>query len=108
MAAEEINIPEAPQCLPKKERAEWAELYAKAFRQAQRNFPEDEAAQRQAALREANRMLQVPEPKSHEEALALPAHQVLLSEVVDGELRIVTTDAKRYKFPVPDPDKKKK
>ena len=108
MATEEINIPEAPKCLPAKQQDEWKKSYEKAFRQALRDYPENDTQQRQFAMREANRLLSVPEPKSHEEASALPAHQVMLREEVEGELRIVTTDGKKYAFPVPAAETKKK
>jgi len=110
MAAEEITIPEAPKHLPASVKAEWRRAYAAAMKKAQADYPEQKTIQTQFALREANRLLQVPEPKSYKDADALPNHHVVRREVVkvddkgNHELRLVTSDGKKYKFPAPAPE----
>ena len=67
---------------------------------------------RQAAEREANKLLSVPAPEGYTEALALPEWQVLtrreksVEKSVDDEsatrvLLVVTIDGRKFRFPVP-------
>lgn len=92
--------PTAPHILPAEEQDKWKKTYAAAREEAQKDFPEDESAQHQAALKEANRMLRAPKITSAEQAEKLPAHLFVKREVVGDELRILTIDAKKYRFKV--------
>ncbi|HWR37017.1 MAG TPA: hypothetical protein VN622_14235 [Clostridia bacterium] len=110
-----VEVPAAPHFLPKSQRSNWTKTYAQAFKQAQTDFPDDLSAQRAAALREANRMLRVPEPESYEAAMKLESWQVLKRDVVaiDNDasefpkgsevLKLVTADGKKFTFAVPPP-----
>jgi hypothetical protein len=108
---EEIAIPEAPKHLPAKLKAEWKKAYLAAYKKAQADYPEQKTMQAQCALREANRLLQVPEIRSYKDAIDLPNHHVVQREVVktdEGhELRLVTSDGKKHKFPAPAPEEPK-
>lgn len=103
MAEERIVIPTAPhfEGLPENIRARWRETYAKAFKQALIDSPNDVIAQRQAAEREANRIFRVDELLSYKDAMALENWKVLHRREVNGELKIVTIDGRKFSFPVP-------
>lgn len=96
-----VNTPEAPAILPAKWQAQWKKTYAEAFQAAQADEPDDAPRQRQMARREANRMLRTPKLTSYEEAAALEDWQVVFRGEVDGVLKVVTCDGKKYRFPVP-------
>ncbi len=103
MASEkEVKIPAAPAELPAGLHKKWAATYLTAFQQVK---ADDENANdgdcHQAARREANRMLRVEAPTSHKEAMALPDWHCHLREEVDGVLKVVTIDGKKYRFDVP-------
>jgi hypothetical protein len=106
--AEETTIPNAPKHLPAALKAEWKKSYAVALKKAQADIPDSAMAQAQYALREANRLLQVPEIKNYKAAMELPPHHIVKREVVKGEegheLQLVTSDGKKYKFPAPEPE----
>jgi len=115
---EEITTPMPPKRLPAKEQAAWKKKYVEAFRQAQADNPDNEPQQRQYALREANRMLKVPEPDSYADAMALPEHQLAVMQdekgksvparyEKEGKLKVVTSDGKKYSFDVPEKGKDK-
>ena len=101
--ADQVAIPEAPKHFPADEAKEWRRRYAQAYAEIQKRSPEggDQSAAHQYARCEANRMLRVTTPESYEGAMALPAHQVLRRETVDGVLRVVTSDGRKYLFDAP-------
>jgi hypothetical protein len=99
--ADEISTPAAPKHLPAAKQDEWKKAYAAAFKKAQSDYPDQIAVQSQFALREANRLLQVPEVKDYAGAMALPEYLVLQREVIEGVLCVITADGKKYKFAVP-------
>ena len=94
--------------LPESKKQEWRDDYARAFKQAQVDHPEDPLEQRATAVREANRIFRVGEVASYEQAMALPDWQVHING--DGtrarfkrgdELKLVTIDGKKFSFPIP-------
>jgi hypothetical protein len=95
-----LQIPAPPSFLPEKEQAAWKKKYEEGFKQAQVDEPEDEAAQHRAALKEANRMLRVPEIESAAHVKSLPKHLFIKNEEKDGVLKVVTIDGKKYSFDV--------
>ncbi len=103
MATEEVKseakTPEAPAILPAELKAKWRSVYAEEFKAAQADHPEDVPAQRQQALREANRLLRVPEIQSAADADRLPKWQVLADTTAQGVRKLVTIDGRKYKFP---------
>src|SRR6266852_3375972 len=102
--AAKINVPEPPNLpgLPESKRRDWRETYAKAFKQALIDHPADEIEQRATAMREANRIFSVDEPANYKDAMALADWQVLYRAERDGHLKVVTIDAKKYSFPIPE------
>lgn len=96
-----VNTPEAPSILPAKLQAEWRKTYADALEAARADEPDDPARQRLLARREANRILRTPKLTSYESAMQLEDWQVLFRGEVDGVLKVVTCDGKKYRFPVP-------
>lgn len=101
--AETIEIPNPPAILPSTLQKKWREDYAAAFRQAELDQSMDLAGRKQYALREANRLLRVPEPTNYSEARALADWQVIERFERQGELRGVMIDSKKFRFPVPAP-----
>src|ERR1051326_2209711 len=74
--------PEPPQHLPETLQVKWREIYAKAHARAQKDFDyESPTFQRQMALREANRLQEVEEPKSYEDAMKLQPHEFIHRQV---------------------------
>jgi|SRR5579864_3960678 len=107
-----VNVPEPPKHLPADLQEKWAAVYEKTHLQSQDDNPDGgDSTHQYNALKEANRLLRVEPPKSHSEAMKLRDHEVAKREVGfidaqgkrvnDGVLRVVTTDGKKYKFPVP-------
>jgi len=96
-----VKIPEAPAGIPASVAKKWKETYVAALAEATNDFPNDAIQQKQTALREANRLLRVPEPRSHKDAMALEGWHVAHREEKDGHLRVVTIDGKKFRFPVP-------
>jgi hypothetical protein len=96
-----VKIPDAPAGIPPAVAKKWKEVYSQALIEAANDCPNDAIQQKQAALREANRLLRVPEPKSHADAVALADWHVMHREEKDGHLRVVTIEGKKFKFPVP-------
>ncbi len=116
--ADEITTPMPPSRLPEKEKALWKKKYIEAFRQAKADNPDNDSEQQQFARREANRMLKPPEPSSYAEAMALPEHQLAIMHdekgkpgparyEKEGQLKVVTSDGKKYSFDVPEKGKDK-
>ncbi len=110
MMEEKINVPAVPelQGLPESKKQEWRDGYARAFKQAQVDHPEDPLEQRATAVREANRIFRVGEVASYEQAMALPDWQVHINGdgtrarfERNGELRLVTIDGGKFSFPIP-------
>jgi hypothetical protein len=112
--ADEIQVPDAPGLLPAGLQKKWRAAYAAAFKEAQNDFPEDAIQQRQTALREANRLLRVTPPTDYKSAMDLPDYLIhssvdrdgkaVSSRQIDekkGELKLVTIDGKKYRFPAP-------
>jgi hypothetical protein len=118
---EVMTVPDAPGFLPAAEQKKWQATYSAAFKRAQSEMPDHAHQWRGIAEREANRMLRAPEPKSYEEAMAMPAHLCSLPripedahpvtgkpkltdtrEVVDGKLRLVTIDGRKHEFAAPE------
>jgi len=101
--AEKSNVPAAPQFpgMPRDFAARWENAYVRAFKQAEVNHPGDDTEQRAVATREANRLFAVYEPESYEEAMAIESWKVLHRDEFGTELRVVTIDGKKYRFPLP-------
>jgi hypothetical protein len=96
-----ITIPEAPALLPSSVKAEWRRAYASESQRLAGDDSLSDSDRRQGALREANRLLRVPEVESYQEAQRLAEWQVVHREVRDGQLKVVTIDGHKYSFPVP-------
>lgn len=94
-------VPSAPSHLSLKAQKEWSASYQKALVQAKNNFPEDESRQRAAAFCAANAMLDVPAPQSAAGIDALEDWQVILRGTRGGNRFCVTSDGKKYSFPIP-------
>jgi hypothetical protein len=102
MATEiKTQVPKAPAILPASLQKKWTETFTAALKQAQGDHPDDVPAQTASALREANRMLRVPEPESYEDAKRLAEWQVLLRRESEGQLKITTIDGRKYAFEIP-------
>jgi hypothetical protein len=102
--SEEITIPAAPAGLPGAVETKWRAAYARAFKEAQNDEPEQPNAWPQVALKAANKTIRVATPESLEEALALEPWQFVHraeKETKDGTvLAVVTREGKKAKFPV--------
>ena len=102
------NVPEAPKHLSDAAAKQWQDTYAKALAQAKLDIPDNERAQRIAALKRANAMLAVPAPQSAADIDKLEDWQCMKRETRDGVRVCVTTDGRKYSFPVdPEPPAKK-
>jgi hypothetical protein len=112
--ATEIEIPSAPAHLPAALQNKWSKTYAAAHTQAQTDIPNDASGQKQAARKEANKLLRIAAPASHKEAAAMvedfqakndDAWKVIGhgKRVIQGveHLQVVTSDGKKHAFPVP-------
>jgi hypothetical protein len=101
-----VVTPDPPAHLSEAAKKQWTSLYVKALAQAQRDSPDNERAQRTAALKAANTMLAVTPPTDAAGIAALEPWQVLLrsDRVVKGvNTRVcVTVDGRKYSFPVED------
>ena len=108
MAETRIEIPEPHQGLPAEVQKKWKGAYATAFAEAQNDWPEDSAMQKQEALRAANKILRVPDPSSYAEAMKLEDwHVILRAASGDGKtLRLVTRHGKKFTFPIPEKEQK--
>jgi hypothetical protein len=94
---EAVQVPQAPAILPPAEAKKWKETYASALKQAQADHPDDVPSQLKEALREANRILRVPEPKTAADVEKLAPWQVLKKSVGEGGvIRVITCDGKKY------------
>jgi hypothetical protein len=97
---EKIFVPEPPVItgalaeLPENVKKQWRETYAKAFRQAQMDSPNEAGVHPQRARKAANALLEVSKPSSYEEAMALPGWQVVKRLENDGQLTLVTIEAR--------------
>lgn len=96
----EVEVPAAPEILPDALKEKFAQAYVSAYKKAAQDGSQSDADRKQSAMREANRILEVEEPTSAEEAEKLPKWQVLRREVVGGQLKVVTIDGKKFSFPV--------
>jgi hypothetical protein len=103
MADLKIEAPPAPAGIPALVAKKWKKAFEDAFEEAQNDFPDDLPAQRQAAFREANRLLKTPELTSYSDAMDLEDFHVVLREPsIDGKtLRVVTRHGKKYNLPIP-------
>jgi hypothetical protein len=97
---DKVQVPQAPAILPAAEAKKWKETYASALKQAQADHPDDVPSQLKEALREANRILRVPEPKTAADVEKLAPWQVLKKSVGEGGVvRVITCDGKKYEVP---------
>jgi len=105
--ASAVVTPAAPVHLSVAAKTQWTAKYATAHAQAKIDHPDNPGAQRTAALRSANTVLKVPEPKSAADIEVLEPWQVLLRSTrnVNGiqTLVCVTTDGRKYSFPISSP-----
>jgi hypothetical protein len=101
--AEKIQVPDAPAGLPASVEKKWKQAYEEAFKEAKNDWPDDEPTQKQAALRDANRILKTPELTSYSQTMDIEEwHFVLREPSKDGKtLRVVTRHGKKYTFPIP-------
>jgi hypothetical protein len=106
MAEKELTIPAAPALLPPGLQKKWAEDYARAYAEAQGDQSMDESGRKQAALREANRILRVAAPASYAEAKRLADWQVIRRFEEGGVLKGVTIDGKKFRFDAPPVEEK--
>ena len=99
-----VTAPAAPSFMSTKAANQWQATYVKALAQAKLDSPDNERAQRVAALKAANALLSIPAPKSAADIDKLEAWQTVMSETrtVDGvQTRVcVTSDGRKYSFPV--------
>ena len=100
-------IPNAPAYLPEKAQKQWTAAYAKALAQARIDYPDNASAQTSTARKAANALLAVSAPASPDEIDKLEDWQVILREtraVKGAQTRVcVTTDGRKYAFPIPAP-----
>jgi len=108
------NLPQPPEHLPESLQKKWQATYAAALKQAQVDIPGQEALQKAAARKEANKLQKVAMPEDHagaaklvdalkkggEDAWKLIAHGVRKIKGVD-HLSIVTSDGQKGLFPIP-------
>jgi hypothetical protein len=99
-----IEIPAPPTELPLAVQEKWKETYEVAFKEAEIDWPHDDAKHRHYALHAANRTLRTPDLTSYDQTIALEEwHFVLRAPSDDGKtLRVVTRHAKKYTFPIPE------
>jgi hypothetical protein len=100
-----VIVPDAPAHLSDKAAKQWAASYTKALAQAKIDTPDNDSAQRIAALKAANALLAVPAPTSAADIDALEGWQFLMrgtrtTNGVDTRF-VVTTDGRKYSFEVP-------
>jgi hypothetical protein len=104
---EKNTIPAAPAYLTEAAAAKWQESYRAAYAQAKIATPDNERAQRVAALKAANSMLAVPAPKSAADIDSLEEWQVhakgtRVHKGVEHKF-CVTTDGRKYSYPTAEP-----
>jgi len=104
-----VVTPAAPAHLPAAVQQQWTAAYTKALAQATLDYPDNDRAQRGAALKAANAMLAVPAPQSAAEIDALESWQVLhrftrTSESGAATRHCVTADGRKYSHPIPEPE----
>lgn len=108
--------------VPEDVQAKWKKAYAEAYESAGGTEGVDESTAKALGLREANRLIRVKEPKSYEDAVAVPDWQVMKREELSYKdlpvhaqrevksaggsksgtyLRLYTTDGKEHFFAVP-------
>jgi hypothetical protein len=80
--------------LPESVKKQWREVYAKAFSQAKLDSPNEPTVHAQRARKTANRLLEVEKPTSYAEAMAMPDWQVFKRERRNGQLVLVTIEAR--------------
>jgi hypothetical protein len=106
-ATKAIQAPAPPSVMSNDAGKQWQATYSKALAQAKLDTPDNEPAQRAAALKAANALLAIPAPANANDIAKLDKWQVLLREdrVVDGvPTRVcVTSDGRKYAFPIPAP-----
>lgn len=98
-------VPAAPAHLTEAAAAKWQKDYRTAYAQAKIAMPDNERAQRVTALKSANAMLAVPAPESAADVDRLEDWQVLkkgvrVTKAGVTEKFCVTTDGRKYAFPV--------
>lgn len=96
-----VGTPAAPALLPVDLQSEWRKRYSAAYQEAAGDPSVDESSRKQAAHREANRLLRTPQITSYEQAMRLPAWQFIRRDEVGGQLKVVTIDGKKYSLPAP-------
>ncbi|HZU33719.1 MAG TPA: hypothetical protein VFB79_21575 [Candidatus Angelobacter sp.] len=101
MAEDKVQVPAAHAVLPEKLQKKWQKTWLDAYNASSREENLDEAGRQQFATKEANRLLRVPAPKSHEEAMDLEDWQIAHKSEKGGKLRIVTIDGKKHTFDMP-------
>lgn len=104
----EVEVPAAPSIIkdgadvfPSSLKSKWRADYIDAYKRASEDGSLSESDRKQQALREANRVLRVPEVEDYDDAMALKDFQVASRADVGGTLKVVTIDGKKYSFPVP-------
>jgi len=100
-----VITPNPPAHMSDKAQKQWTATYIKALAQAKLDSPDNERAQRIAALKAANALLAVPAPTSAADIDKLDDWQVILREdrtAKDGtKMRVcVTADGRKYAFPI--------
>jgi hypothetical protein len=105
--ASAVITPAPPAHLSDTAKKQWTANYIAAHAQARIDHPDNPGAQRTVALRSANTILKVPEPRSAADIEALEPWQVLLRSTrdIDGvkTLLCVTADGRKYSFPIKAP-----
>jgi len=109
MKPEEVSVHQTALYLPPNVLEKWKKIYADTFNSELEYEPDKQIAMLQEnverrhwkALRAANRLQTTPDVATYEEAKALEDWQVIKRVGEDGFLKVVTIDAKKYRFPIP-------
>lgn len=96
-----INVPEPHGLLPEALKKKWKAAYSGAYQEVSGDNSIDESHRVQAALKEANRVLRVPQPEGYDDAMALEDWQLMSRIEAAGEVRGVTIDGKKFRFKAP-------
>src|SRR6266478_7554890 len=97
---DQVTVPDFPVMVgalgevPEGVRKAWRETYVRAHKQSQLDSPNEPSVHAQRARRAANALLDVRKPASYEEAMELPAWQVVKRQVKEGNLVLVTIDGR--------------
>jgi hypothetical protein len=110
-----IEKPNFPEHFPEERKAQWHKAFNDGLEQAKVDSP-DGAFLHQTARREANRLMRIPVPKSHADAMKMERWQYLERKTIGADriaalgyepqgpgehVVLVTIDGKKYFFAAP-------